>query len=74
MSITHAYEVIGMTCGHCVNAVTTEVSKLANVSDVDIRLHSGGASTMTITGDAPISRSELAAALEEAGDYTLVTA
>lgn len=74
MSITHAYEVIGMTCGHCVSAVTTEVSKLANVSDVDIQLHSGGASTMTITSDAPISHGELASALEEAGDYTLVTA
>jgi hypothetical protein len=54
--------------------VTTEVSKLANVSDVDIQLHSGGASTMTITSDAPISHGELTAALEEAGDYTLVTA
>lgn len=74
MSITHAYEVIGMTCGHCVSAVTTEVAKLANVSDVDIQLHSGGASTMTITSDAPISRGELEAALVEAGDYTLVTA
>ena len=31
---TATYDVKGMSCGHCVNAVSTELAKLAGVDDV----------------------------------------
>ena len=42
MMTTSTYAVAGMTCAHCVAAVTEEVSALAGVSAVDIDLHAGG--------------------------------
>jgi copper chaperone len=41
MSTTTTYIVSGMTCDHCVEAVTEEVSKLDGVADVDIHLVAG---------------------------------
>jgi len=58
------YTVVGMTCGHCVNAVTDEVSALPGVTAVDVDLASGG---LTVTSDAPVDESALRAAVEEAG-------
>jgi copper chaperone len=42
MSTTTTYSVTGMTCSHCVAAVTEEVSRLDGVSAVDIDLNPGG--------------------------------
>jgi copper chaperone CopZ len=53
-----------MTCGHCVNAVTGEVSQLPGVTAVDVDLASGG---LTVTSDAPVDDSAVHAAVEEAG-------
>jgi copper chaperone CopZ len=61
---TASYTVVGMTCGHCVNAVTEEVSGLPGVTAVDVDLASGG---LTVTSDAPVDDSAVAAAVEEAG-------
>ena len=61
---TATYTVVGMTCGHCVNAVTEEVSQVAGVTGVDVDLASGG---LTVTSDAPVSDSAVLAAVEEAG-------
>ena len=47
---TSTYTVVGMTCGHCVNAVTEEVSAVPGVTAVDVDLASGG---LTVTSDAP---------------------
>jgi copper chaperone CopZ len=33
--------VSGMTCDHCINAVTEELMKLSEVTDVKIQLDSG---------------------------------
>lgn len=63
----------GMTCQHCVHAVTEEVSALPTVSDVDIQLVAGGTSTVTVTSAAELSDEQLRAAIDEAG-YTLVEA
>jgi copper chaperone len=63
-----SYSVSGMTCGHCVSAVTTEVSKLPGVADVDVDLASG---TVTVTSHAPLEEAAVAAAVTEAG-YELV--
>ena len=62
------YKVDGMTCGHCVNSVTQEVSSIAGVLSVNVDLGSG---TVTIESREPLSRDDVAAAIDEAG-YTLV--
>jgi copper chaperone CopZ len=59
-----SYTVVGMTCGHCVNAVTEEVSQIPGVTAVDVDLASGG---LTVTGEAPIDETAVRAAVEEAG-------
>ena len=64
---TRTYTVEGMTCGHCVNAVTGEVTKVPGVQEVTVDL---AAKTVTVTGD-PIDDTAVAAAVDEAG-YTLV--
>ena len=68
------YTVSGMTCGHCVSAVTEEVSAIPGVTDVTVDLAAGGTSTVTVTSDTPVSETDVAAALDEAGDYHLATA
>ena len=65
---TATYRVTGMTCGHCVRAVTEEVSKLAGVNKVDVDLASG---TITVSSDMPLEEGALRAAVDEAG-YELV--
>lgn len=70
---TTTYEVTGMTCGHCVGAVTGELQNIDGVSDVTVDLNPSGASRVAVTSDAPLSEEQVAAALDEAGDYHLVT-
>jgi copper ion binding protein len=64
---TASYTVVGMTCGHCVNAVTEEVSAVPGVSTVAVDLESGG---LTVSSDAPVDEAAVRAAVEEAG-YSL---
>ena len=68
---THTYSVTGMTCGHCADAVTSELTELDEVTDVRVDLVPGGTSTVTVTSDAPLNEARVAAALDEAGDYQL---
>jgi copper chaperone len=70
-TITATYAVNGMTCGHCVNAVTTELTALGGVTDVKVDLVADGTSTVTVTSERPIEEERFAAALEEAGEYVL---
>jgi copper chaperone len=69
---THAVD--GLTCGHCVSAVTSELTALEGVKDVSVELVAGGTSTVTIVSATPLSNEKVAAALDEAGDYRLATA
>jgi copper chaperone CopZ len=68
---TQTYAVTGMTCGHCASAVTSELEQLDGVTDVNVDLVAGGTSTVTVTGSRPLEESQVAAALDEAGDYRL---
>ena len=61
---TASYTVVGMTCGHCVSAVTEEVAQLPGVTAVDVDLASGG---LAVTSDAPVDETAVRAAVEEAG-------
>ena len=70
MSTTTTYGVTSMTCGHCVSAVTEELSNLAGVTDVTVDLNVGGVSPVTVTSDAPLDEAQVRAAVDGAR-YTL---
>ncbi len=56
------YSVPGMSCGHCVNAITTEVQTVDGVSGVDIDLET---KLVTVHGEA--DDAAVRAAIDEAG-------
>ena len=68
---TTTYTVRGMTCGHCVNAVTEELQEIEGVTDVTIELVEGGDSPVTVTSATELDRAAVVAAVDEAG-YELV--
>jgi copper chaperone len=61
------YTVSGMTCGHCVAAVTEEVSRLPGVRQVSVDLVAGGESAVTVTSEAPLTTAAVREAIDEAG-------
>ena len=61
---TTVFTVKGMTCGHCVAAVTEEVGKIASVSAVEVDLPTGA---VTVVSDGPIGAEDFAEAIDEAG-------
>lgn len=65
-------KVSGMTCEHCVRAVTEELTALDGVSDVHIELISGGDSPVTILSEDLVDPELIASAVDEAG-YQVVT-
>jgi copper chaperone CopZ len=71
MSTSTTYRVSGMTCGHCVNAVTEEVGKLPGVTGVTIYLVAGGTSDVHVASEAPLDEAQVREAVDEAG-YELV--
>ena len=56
MSVTNTYIVTGMTCGHCVQAVSGELNQLPGVHDVQVDLTSGAVS---VTSDGPLPIDEM---------------
>ena len=67
---TTTYTITGMTCGHCVSAVSSELGQLAGVRDVRVDL---GAGTATVTSDQPLDPQAVRDAVDEAGDYEVIT-
>ena len=65
------FRVVGMTCEHCVAAVSDEVSVIEGVSDVSIELVVGGESIVVVDADQELSVDVVRAAVDEAG-YELV--
>ena len=64
MSTTTTIAVEGMTCGHCVSAVQTEVGKVQGVTDVSVDLESG---QVTVVAESTPDPAALQEAVEEAG-------
>jgi copper chaperone CopZ len=64
---TDVYSVAGMTCGHCEASVSEEIGELDGVVQV-VAEHTTG--RVSVTSAAPLDRSAVAAAVEEAG-YSL---
>lgn len=57
------YRVAGMTCQHCANAITEEVSAVAGVSGVTVDLE---AKTVLVAG-AAVDDDAVRSAIDEAG-------
>ena len=66
---TATYAVEGMTCEHCVKAVTSEVKLIDGVADVTVDLASGA---VTVVSEGELDEGTVRAAVEEAG-YELRT-
>jgi copper chaperone CopZ len=62
----HSYKVHGMTCAHCVAAVSEQVGEIPGVEQVEVDLESGA---LTLRG-GDIDPATVKAAVEEAG-YSL---
>lgn len=62
------YRVSGMTCEHCVRAVSAEVARIDGVADVTVDLVTG---EVAVVSDAPLAEEDVRAAIDEAG-YTVV--
>ena len=67
MAVTARYHVSGMTCGHCVQAVTSELSELPGVTAVEVDLVASGRSTVTLVSDGPLDEAAIREAVDEAG-------
>jgi copper chaperone len=70
MSVTTTYTVVGMTCAHCVAAVSQEMRAVAGVEDVRVDLSTG---EVAVTSAAPLPLDAVRAAVDEAG-YELASA
>jgi copper ion binding protein len=70
MAVTSTYTVTGMTCEHCVRAVSGELSALDGVEEVQVNLGSGA---VTVTSAAPLTDEQVREAVDEAG-YELADA
>ena len=68
---TQTFPVTGMTCGHCVSAVTSELKEIPGVTEVAVDLVAGGTSSVTVDSGQPLDDAQVAAALDEAGAYEL---
>jgi copper chaperone len=62
--ITRTFTVSGMTCGHCVSSVSSELRRLPGVESVDVDLGSG---RVTVAGSEDIDDDAVRAAVDEAG-------
>ena len=57
------YDVTGMTCGHCAQAVSTEVSAIDGVTGVEVDVETG---KVVVEGDG-FTDTQVAEAVDEAG-------
>ncbi len=67
---TITLQVTGMTCDHCVSAVTKELTALDGVTDVDVDLDPQGVSRVTVSSREPLEPGAVATAVADAG-YTV---
>ncbi|NJP64835.1 heavy-metal-associated domain-containing protein [Streptomyces spiramenti] len=61
---TVTYQVTGMSCGHCENAISEELSALPGVSAVTAKADTG---TVTVESAEPLTDEAVRAAVDEAG-------
>lgn len=61
---TTTYTVSGMTCGHCVSSVSSEIGKLSGVRDVKVDLATGA---VTVDSETDLDEAAVVSAIDEAG-------
>ena len=61
---TTEFRVMGMTCSHCEQAVSTEVGQIAGVQNVEVSAATG---RLVVISSAPVDEAQVVAAVEEAG-------
>jgi copper chaperone len=59
-----SYTVTGMSCGHCAQSVTEELTAIPGVSGVTVEVETG---EVVVTSESPLSEADVRAAVEEAG-------
>ncbi|MGV0397345.1 heavy-metal-associated domain-containing protein [Corynebacterium suicordis] len=64
MAITTEYEVTGMSCGHCENAVREEVSEIPGVTGIEVSADTG---KLVISSQDELDDNAVVSAVEEAG-------
>lgn len=64
MAITTEYEVTGMSCGHCENAVREEVSEIPGVTGIEVSADTG---KLVISSQDELDDKAVVSAVEEAG-------
>ncbi|RSD25695.1 heavy-metal-associated domain-containing protein [Amycolatopsis eburnea] len=64
--IEHGYTVSGMSCGHCAQSVTEELTALPGVTEVDVDVPTG---RVVVRSGATLAEDDVRSAVEEAG-YT----
>lgn len=62
--VTTRYAVKGMTCEHCVSAVSSEVGRLDGVTGVEVDLATG---SVTVTSVSALNDAAIREAVDEAG-------
>ncbi|MFB9238869.1 heavy-metal-associated domain-containing protein [Plantactinospora siamensis] len=62
--VTNSFTVRGMTCEHCVRAVSGEIGALPGVRDVQVDLANG---RVAVTSEAPLDPAAVRDAVDEAG-------
>ena len=61
---TNQYQVTGMSCGHCENAIRAEVSQIPGVTNIEVSADTG---RLAVTVDGQIDDAAVVAAVSEAG-------
>lgn len=64
--VTTEFQVTGMTCSHCEQAVQTEVAAISGVTGIAVSAATG---RLAVTSTGPVDDGEVIAAVDEAG-YT----
>ncbi|MFJ1762462.1 heavy-metal-associated domain-containing protein [Amycolatopsis sp. NPDC088138] len=62
--IEHGYTVSGMSCGHCAQSVTEEITALPGVTEVDVDVPAG---RVVVRADFALAEDAVRGAVEEAG-------
>lgn len=63
MTQAFSYSVPGISCSHCVHAITTEVQTVAGVEHVDVDIDT---KTVTVSGES-LEDAAIVAAIDQAG-------
>lgn len=70
--MSQTFSVTGLSCQNCVKHVTAALSALDGVRTVSVDLDPKGASTVHVQAARALSEDEVATALTEEGDYSLL--